>query len=128
MVKEQFDPDAIGILLDVKLSGPKETKKIKMLLDTGASLCIIPFEIANILGYKPYITTESVNITTASGVESMPTITLESISVLGLKAENVITVCHDLPETSRVDGLLGLSYLKNFKLTLDFKNGILELE
>ena len=35
---------------------------------------------------------------------------------------------HDLPEISRVDGLLGLSYLRNFDLIIKFKEGILELE
>jgi hypothetical protein len=32
------------------------------------------------------------------------------------------------PEKSYVDGLLGLSFLKRFKLSLDFRGGILELE
>ncbi len=31
------------------------------------------------------------------------------------------------PDTSRVDGLLGLSYLRNFKVEIDFKKGILTL-
>ena len=35
---------------------------------------------------------------------------------------------NDLPEKSYVDGLLGLSFLKRFRLYLDFQTGILELE
>ena len=41
---------------------------------------------------------------------------------------DIACVVHDLPETSRVDGLLGLSFLKKLKLYLDFQAGILELE
>jgi len=35
---------------------------------------------------------------------------------------------NNLPEKSYVDGLLGLSFLKRFRLYLDFQAGILELE
>ena len=58
----------------------------------------------------------------------MPLIKIEKLSLMGKEIENVKTLCHDLPPTSRVDGLLGLSYLKHFKLTIDFKDGILALE
>ena len=47
---------------------------------------------------------------------------------IGKKIENVTVMIHDLPETSRVDGLLGLSYLRNFDLSIKFKAGILALE
>jgi len=41
---------------------------------------------------------------------------------------NVQCIVHDLPEASRIDGLLGLSFLRWFKVCLDFKNGVLEIE
>ncbi|OYT28661.1 hypothetical protein B6U98_04350 [Thermoplasmatales archaeon ex4572_165] len=37
-------------------------------------------------------------------------------------------IIHDLPETSCVDGLTGLNFLKHFTLSIDFKQGILELK
>jgi hypothetical protein len=37
-------------------------------------------------------------------------------------------IVHDLPEASRIDGLLGLSFLRWFKVCLDFKNGVLKIE
>ena len=80
------------------------------------------------LGYDPVASTRRIPLTTVSGEEIAPIITMDSISVLGKPVRNVDVICHDLPPTSRVDGLLGLSYLRNFKLTLDFKNGLLTLE
>jgi hypothetical protein len=55
-------------------------------------------------------------------------ITVSGVSVLGKEARDVSCVVHDLPETSRVDGLLGLSFLRDFEIRLDFRNGTLEIE
>jgi hypothetical protein len=36
-------------------------------------------------------------------------------------------VVHDLPPKSRVDGLLGLSFLSNFNIHLLLRDGLLEI-
>ena len=46
---------------------------------------------------------------------------MDKISALGKEAKNVECVVHDLPEASRIDGLLGLSFLKRFKICIDFR-------
>jgi clan AA aspartic protease (TIGR02281 family) len=99
-----------------------------MVVDTGATYVMIPWYIAHELGYKPGQSREWVTIATGNGMILIPKLCVESLSVLGLKVENLAVVCHDLPPAARVDGLLGLSYLRNFNLRIDFKNGILELE
>jgi len=127
-MRHKIDPDAPVIVLSITLEGEDIEKKIDMALDTGATYTMIPWEIAEILGYNPGASKERVPLITASGVERAPVIILKSISVLGKDADNVQVVVHDLPEKSYVDGLLGLSFLKKFKLSIDFRAGILELE
>ena len=127
-MRYKIDPDAPVIVLSTTLEGEDIEKKIDMALDTGATYTMIPWEIAEILGYNPGASKERVPLVTASGVERAPLITLKSICILGKAADNVQTVVHNLPEKSYVDGLLGLSFLKRFKLYLDFRAGILELE
>lgn len=99
-----------------------------MALDTGATYILIPHHIAESLGYDPASSKERIPLTTASGVEIVPLIHLESVSVLGKKVNDVNAVCHDLPPTSHIDGLLGLSYFRNLRMKLDFVEGILEIE
>lgn len=99
-----------------------------MALDTGASYVMIPWKIAKALGLKPETSLEKTSMITASGTEIVPVISIQSINLAGLKVKNVKAVVHDLPPSSYVDGLLGLSFLKHFKLSLDFKKGILNLE
>jgi len=128
MVKHNFNVHSPIILLEPKIEGIEEVRTLKTALDTGATYVMIPWEIAEILGYEPELSKERINMTTASGVEKVPLITLNSVSVLGKKAENIKAIVHDLPPRSYVDGLLGLSFLRNFKLCLDFQKGILEIE
>ncbi len=127
MVRYSFDPKAYGIVLYVNLEG-KEKKTIKMIVDTGATYTTIPWETAESMGYEPSLSENRATITTAEGVLKVPLIKVKTMSVLEKRTKDVTVMVHDLPETSRVDGLLGLSYLRNFRLTIDFRNGILELE
>ena len=124
----RFDKDAPIITVYVKIDGVEVALEIKMALDTGATYVMIPWDIAEALDYEPEVSKERINITTASGVEKVPLITLKSMSVLGKKAENVKASIHDLPPQCHVDGLLGLSYLRNFKMCIDFTEGTLEIE
>jgi len=128
MVKHDFDISAPIIVLEPEIEGCDSVRTLKVALDTGATYMMIPWEIAEVLGYNPELSKERIDMTTASGVEKVPLITLKSVSVLGMKAEDIKVAVHDLPQRSYVDGLLGLSFLKNFKICLDFRQGILEID
>ncbi|GCC11558.1 retroviral aspartyl protease [archaeon] len=124
----RFDQEVPVIVVTPTLTGINgKRKKVDMALDTGATYTMIPWEFAEVLGYKPEISKNRVKLITASGVEKAPAITLASMNLLGKKIDNVKTIVHDLPEKSYVDGLLGLSFLRNFEINIDFKDGILEI-
>ncbi|MDI6917515.1 MAG: retropepsin-like aspartic protease [Thermoplasmatales archaeon] len=127
-MRYKFDPEAPVIVLNVTLGGEDIKKKIEMAIDTGATYTMIPWDIAEVLGYKPELSKDRVPLVTASGVERVPLIILKSVSALGKSADNVQMVVHNLPEKSYVDGLLGLSFLRKFRVCLDFRKGMLEIE
>jgi len=89
---------------------------------------MIPWHVAEELGYKPTRIKESIAVHTANGQIHVPILSVESMLVLGKHVKNCEVLIHDLPETSRVDGLIGLSFLKNYKIMIDFQKGVLELE
>lgn len=115
------------IVIPVGLKSKLSSYIVNMALDTGATFVMIPWDVAENLGYDPAICDERISITTASTVEKVPLITLDEINVLGHSKKKVKVAIHDLPPKSRVDGLLGLSFLNNFNLKLMFKDGYLEL-
>jgi clan AA aspartic protease (TIGR02281 family) len=126
MARYRFDPEIPIIPLHVKLSN-SQTRRIIMAFDTGATYTMVPWDVAEALGYKPSNSKKKIDIITASGIVEVPLVSVSRVSVLGKEANNVECVVHDLPEPSRVDGLLGLSFLRKFKIYLDFQNGILEI-
>jgi predicted aspartyl protease len=61
MAKINFDPQSPIIAVDISLEGEGGIKrKIKVALDTGATYTMIPWEIAEVLGYRPEISNEKV--------------------------------------------------------------------
>jgi clan AA aspartic protease (TIGR02281 family) len=98
-----------------------------MALDTGATYTMIPWEVAEALGYKPEFSKEKVTLVTASGIETAPVIKIRKIAILGEYINDVSTVCHDLPPKSYVIGLLGATALRHFRVTIDYGEGSLEL-
>ncbi len=126
MAEIRFDREAPVIVVYVTLKG-RVINTVRMALDTAATYTMIPWDIAGALGFEPEQSKERVDIITASGVERAPLVTLESISLGREEVKKVRAIVHDLPARSYVDGLLGLSFLRNFRLSLDFEEGILKL-
>lgn len=127
MTKLRFDKDASVITLYVNIKGKDIILKPKMALDTGATYIMISWEMAEKLGLLSEIPKERIETITASGIEKVPIVNLESVKVADKETTNIKAIVHDLPQKSYVDGLLGISFLKNFNLEINFKEGYFEL-
>ncbi len=121
-----FNPSSFVIVLDVGLTGSR-VGIAKMVLDTGASYLVVRWKLMSAIGIK-IDPQKTVHTTTASSIETVPKVIIPEVIVLGKRVKNVEAIVKDLPPESHVDGLLGLSFLRNFKLTVDFKKGLLSLE
>lgn len=109
------------------LTGLKGSVKIDLVLDTGASLTMIPPDITEKLGYDPARSERTVDLITATTIEQAPVVTLEAIELLGQRVARVDVACKELPPKSRAQGLLGINFLDNFDIELFYKTGRLEL-
>ncbi|MBI2135559.1 retroviral-like aspartic protease family protein [Candidatus Woesearchaeota archaeon] len=127
MGNHNLDKNASVIVIEVLIENKGIKKKLKMVLDTGATYTLIPWQVAEALNMEPALSKTRADIITASGVEKVPLMFVESVAAFDKKAENVKIIVHDLPAKSYVDGLLGLSFLRNFNLHINFKEGYLEL-
>jgi len=115
------------ILRRVRVDGPDASREIDMILDTGAMYTAISWDIVKDIGYDPAVALDRVPIITANGVIEVPKIKVIGIGFKELYVEDVEVICHDIPEIAEIEGLLGLSFLKYFKIYLDFKTNILEI-
>jgi len=126
-VSFQLDPKAGLILVKAKLYGPRGDTVVNLALDTGATWTLVSWETAVLVGYDPALLQQRTPITTGSGVEYCPKLTLERVAALGKKVSNLEALCHTLPPTSRVDGLLGLNFLRGFDVRLNFRAGYINV-
>lgn len=115
------------ILRRVRINGTSASREIDMILDTGAMYTAISWDTAKDIGYDPAVSQNRVHIINANGVIEVPKIKIRGIEFRGLYVEDVEVICNDIPELAEIEGLIGLSFLKHFKIFLDFKDNILEI-
>ena len=113
-------PDGV-ISLYAQIAGPNVKRTIKLALDTGASLTMIPPEKIIITGHQiPTSQEKMIKIFTASGIEYVPIVSISALTCLGITVRNIDVVCHNLPPESPVEGLLGLNFLTHLSAFIEF--------
>ena len=130
MPRVVYDPASSSIVVDLLLEAAdgRSSVVIPVVLDTGASMTILATDIMARLGYDPANPQlDRQRIVTGSGIEYAPRTTVRSATAIGQKVANLDVLCHDLPPESGVDGLLGVNFLRHFKLTIRFRKGIVDL-
>jgi clan AA aspartic protease (TIGR02281 family) len=99
----------------------------KFIVDTGASLVTIPRSTAEELGLEVDARNPVRKVYTAGGVKYAPEVTLSSITVEGWEVNDLKALVLDLPNQSEW-GLLGMNYLRRFRMDINTESGVLLLE
>ena len=113
--------------MKTKVYGPRGDAIINLALDTGATWTLVSWETTVLVGYDPASIQQRTAITTGSGIEYCPKLNLLRVEALGKSVSSLEVLCHTLPPTSRVDGLLGLNFLRQFNVSLNFKQGYITI-
>ena len=105
-----------------------ETRLAKLILDTGASHTILSHAIARDLGLFSRRPVASATMLTVGGSVQAEMVHVDSIRIAGAEVRNSIAAIHDLPDAPPdIEGLLGLSVLRQFEVTLDTTRSRLHL-
>lgn len=100
---------------------------VNFILDTGATYTSISRATAATLGID-LNNAKTISLKTANGIIRVPRITLSSININGIEARNVEVTVHNLPAAKNITGLLGLSFLDQFTITIDKRRDRIILE
>jgi len=119
-----FTPGTRHIPLTAVLNG---RANLNFIVDTGASLLTIPRSAAEELGLEVDASSPMRKVYTAGGVKYAPEVTLFSITVEGWEETDLKALVLDLPNQSEW-GLLGMNYLRRFRMDINTENGVLLLE
>ncbi len=123
-----FNPKEGLIVVPTRLFGPSGDTIVHLGLDTGATGSLINWDVAILIGYDPAIVQDRVHVTTGSGVEFAPRITMFKIEVSGRVLQDFPVICHTLPPSTNVDGLLGLDFFRGTYLNIDLVSGSVNVQ
>jgi hypothetical protein len=126
-MKFRFKADYGLVYVRVKVSFADREVVLNLALDTGASGTIVSAKKLIEVGYDLDKPEDEIYITTGSGLIFVPKFTIEKLTALGREKANFQIIAHDFPPTSSVDGVLGLDFLRDYILTVDFVKGEIEL-
>jgi clan AA aspartic protease (TIGR02281 family) len=123
-VEVPFEDDGASAVLDVTINdGPPG----KFILDTGASLVVLSRSFADLLKLEVN-TNQTVKMTLADGQESSAhPVVLRSVECGDARTVNTPALVTDRPPGRGLDGLLGLSFLREFVLHFDAQTRRVEL-
>lgn len=114
-----------SLAITVKLNGERQAR---LILDTGATLTLLSRAIARDLGLYGESPVSSALVNTAGGQVTVDVMRVGTIEAGGATARNVPVAIFDLPDVpANIEGLLGLSFLSHFLVTLDMEHGELRL-
>lgn len=98
--------------------------KASLALDTGATITVVSRRIASNLALS---TLGASKVGTVGGVITVPLARLGSLKVGDAEVHDLVVSIHDFSTDPRIEGLLGLDFLKHFHVSLDARRRLLIL-
>jgi hypothetical protein len=124
-----FDPHAEAIWIEAVLEGiDGGAHALIFVLDPGTSETIVERRIAEKVGLDESRSLGPARYRGASGIQEGYYVEAPGLTVLGRPVRAFRVAACPFEDDLETDGLLGLDYLRNTVLTLDFKRGRVTLE
>ena len=121
-------PSGAAIIIPAVLNGHDS---VSLILDTGATLTCLDDSVARDLKLPERIGVVGAGVAVGGGGR-MRLVKLDSIKVGAASATDITACAIDLSNvraiSPKVRGLLGLNFLRNFRVTLDFERNVVRLQ
>ena len=114
MKVRRFDPDDDLIIVKARVFGRHGSRRLTLALDTAASHTHVTPDIIDELGYSAAEGEAIASVRSAIGKETGYMLRVQRFESLGFVVDDFLIHVHDLPAGFGIDGLLGLSFLKQF--------------
>jgi predicted aspartyl protease len=126
----RFEPEDDLIMVDGTLWGPlaRKGRRVRLVLDTGAAETIIVPHVLDEVGYSPRQGEAIAVMRSAVGREEGYLIRVQRFSGLRHQSTNFRVHAQDLPEGWEIEGLIGLSFLRQFNYEVRSQEGRIRIE
>jgi predicted aspartyl protease len=115
------------LLCNAEVAGPKGTRDVSLLVDTGSNYTVVPNELLEAIGCSPAASRDHVRIMTANGVVILPRVRVNVLTVFERRLDGAELIAHDLPFSGPIDGLLGMDMLTALGARIDIPAAQIEL-
>jgi predicted aspartyl protease len=123
----RFNPRLNLIVLNVGLKY-QVRHTIRMALDTASTFSALAPDAATRIGFDLSQVESQETIATASQTLTVPQITVPAVTLGTETVRDLLFLVMPLPLPLGVKGLLGLNFMRHFRVALDFEQGLLNLE
>lgn len=122
-----FNPRQGPVVVEAEVTGPNRTNFLKLAVDTGATTTVIDLADLVILGFDPAQPYGRTHLTTGSMQGVVPLFALTRLGALGQNRFFLPVVGYSVSLGHGIHGLLGLDFLRDQVLTIDFRQGQITL-
>ncbi len=109
-------------------------KPLNFIIDTGASISVVSEKLAELEELSSYLTPTRMRVFGAAGIaEDVKTMLLPSVMLGTFTRPQVSVAVLDLESVNETagfiqDGILGGNFLRHFRVSFDFRRGVIRLE
>jgi predicted aspartyl protease len=121
----QFDLQQPLIFVDGEAEGPSGTAEVRLVLDTGTNQTILRSAVLRYLGYS--VTPVAGVLNAVGGTAAAAEIEIARLTILENEMLDMPVLAADLPWTVPAEGLLGIDFFRDRILTIDFRQGHIDL-
>lgn len=125
-----FNPKGRAPIVTALITGPRGTRKVRLIFDTGAEMTQLHARTMNKVGYQQSDAVAKATVISAGGIESEGyVVPLQKLFVLGSKAETFRVGVYEMKhlDSRRLDGLLGWDVIRAFHLEMNGPEGLLKV-
>jgi hypothetical protein len=126
-VKHSFDLDDTIIAVMVGISGSTGEGEYRFALDTGATQTTISLSVLQTIGCNAQNKIADAEVVTGSGVGEYPIHLLAKVEALDFARNDFPVMGMAIPEKASFAGVLGKDFFRGKVLTIDFRNGTIEV-
>ena len=126
----RFNPRGQTPIVAALITGPKRTRKVRLIFDTGAETTQLNRTCMRAVGYSQEPCHPTSHVVGAGGIESTGfVVSLRKMFVLGSRAEefDVGVFKMELLEMRHIDGLLGWDVIRALHLEMNGPQGLLRV-
>lgn len=115
------------VIVYANLFGPAGEIQVRLAVDTGADTTAINSIRLTSIGYELASLPKTTRLLTANGSVMASRLRIDKIKCLGHERASFSVIAHDVSSNSQIDGVLGLDFLREHTLNIDFRNGEIRL-